>query len=114
VQALASALSTNSHLRQFKILKNRIGDVGITSFAAALKVNEGLQALDVTHNTFTSEGAIALGEALYHNQALRTLFTCKNPGVGEEGHQGIITLQVLLIFKHSASSTQHSCSVQLV
>ncbi|XP_048018280.1 NACHT, LRR and PYD domains-containing protein 12-like [Megalobrama amblycephala] len=72
--ALASALRSNSHLRDLNLSKNKIGGPGLTLLSDGLKDPQcKLEKLWLSYCDITSEGCAALASALRSNSHLRDL-----------------------------------------
>ncbi|XP_048052028.1 NACHT, LRR and PYD domains-containing protein 12-like isoform X2 [Megalobrama amblycephala] len=77
--ALASALRSNSHLRELDLTGNKIGDEGLTLLSYGLKDPHcKLEKLMLCRCNITDEGCAALASALRSNSHLRELDLSEN------------------------------------
>ncbi|XP_048036226.1 NACHT, LRR and PYD domains-containing protein 12-like isoform X2 [Megalobrama amblycephala] len=77
--ALASALRSNSHLRELDLTENKIGDGGLTLLSDGLKDPHcKLEKLTLWNCNITDEGCAALASALRSNSHLRELDLTEN------------------------------------
>ncbi|XP_067296855.1 NLR family CARD domain-containing protein 3-like isoform X1 [Pseudorasbora parva] len=83
--ALASALRSNSHLRELELTGNKIGDEGVTLLSDGLKDPHcKLETLRLRSCNITDEGCAALASALRSNSHLRELDLTDNI-IGDKG-----------------------------
>ncbi|XP_051772171.1 NACHT, LRR and PYD domains-containing protein 3-like isoform X5 [Ctenopharyngodon idella] len=83
--ALASALRSNSHLRELSLSVNKIGGRGLTLLSDGLKDPHcKLEKLWFFHCNITAEGCAALASALRSNSHLRELSLSGNK-IGDKG-----------------------------
>ncbi|XP_048051933.1 NACHT, LRR and PYD domains-containing protein 12-like isoform X5 [Megalobrama amblycephala] len=83
--ALASALRSNSHLRELDLTVNKIGDEGLMLLSDGLMdPNCKLEKLMLSQCNITAEGCAALVSALRSNSHLRELDLSMNK-IGDEG-----------------------------
>ncbi|ROJ33222.1 NACHT, LRR and PYD domains-containing protein 3 [Anabarilius grahami] len=83
--ALASALRSNSHLRELDLTENKLGDGGLTLLSDGLKDPHcKLEKLRLNKSGVTAEGCAALASALRSNSHLRELDLTENK-IGDGG-----------------------------
>ncbi|XP_057187774.1 uncharacterized protein si:ch211-196h16.5 [Triplophysa rosa] len=83
--ALASALISNSHLRDMNLSRNKLGDSGVKLLSAGLEnPNCKLEKLKLTSCGVRDEGCVALASALRSNSHLRKLNLSEN-NLGDSG-----------------------------
>ncbi|XP_048020981.1 NACHT, LRR and PYD domains-containing protein 12-like [Megalobrama amblycephala] len=83
--ALASALRSNSHLRELDLTQNKIGDKGLMLLSDGLKDPHcKLEKLRLNNCDITAEGCAALASALRSNSHLRELNLTENK-TGDKG-----------------------------
>ncbi|XP_073716372.1 NACHT, LRR and PYD domains-containing protein 3 isoform X1 [Misgurnus anguillicaudatus] len=84
--ALASALISNSHLRDLNLSYKQIRDSGVKLICDGLKnPNCKLEILWLRYCDITDEGCAALASALRSNTHLRDLDLCKNKQISDSG-----------------------------
>lgn len=88
VQALSSALATNTSLELLDIASNPLGDAGVAALAAALAANTTLIELTLSAAQFGDVGAAALGRAFGAKSAIRSLDVSHN-GIGDRGAEAL-------------------------
>ncbi|KAJ3278512.1 hypothetical protein HDU76_009862, partial [Blyttiomyces sp. JEL0837] len=71
--ALASALATNTYLKELNLANTKTQTITASDLAAALKVNKTLEVLNLESNAIAPAGIKALAEALESNSSLLEL-----------------------------------------